>query len=833
MTILRNLLQDVRYALRQLRKSPGFTLTAVLTLALGIGATTAMYSIVRGTLLAPLPYPHQEELIGIGFEHPGEAPGDAQTGETSDLILANAKSFAAVGIADGASRGANFSDGSGVAGGIARTIESIHVSSGYLSALGVAPVLGRMFTHVEDIAGAAPTVVLSEGLWRRTLNGDPQIVGRVIHINSDPYTVIGVIPWSAMTVDSPDVWLPLQLSAQTEGYQGRNFEMVARLKQGVTMAQARGELAGITQAIYQKYPAYARRGRPGAPHLQESLWPLRDVVVSDARPSLVALSAAVFAVLLMACLNLAGLITGRSSARRAEIALRTALGAGRIAVLRLLLAESVILALCGSLMGLMLARIALPVLMASSPLDLPQLGRVAIDVPVAVFAVAVGLSTTLLFGLVPALGVFRQSSETQLGASRTAGRSVAQQRLGRSLIVAQVALATTLLSAGALLLSAFLHMRAIPLGVRPEHLYTLQVHLKGEKYASSARSQQFVEAVEERLRAIPGVATVAASNGLPIDGGLNNLGYPAGRKELEGQVEVRYVTPGYFKAVGTTLLAGNDVSGSDTLTAAPVVLVSQRAAALWWPGRSPIGEYVFDGEDAKPSRVIGVAADTHAHGIAESAMPTTYHPYAQFSDDMIRVLNDWFPTTFAIRMAEASADPDIAVAAAAAVHAVDPEVPTAKFVPMQSFIDKSVAAPRFFSRLAEGFAGFALLLTAIGLFGLLSYQVASRTRELGVRMALGAQRYQVLGLVLRSGLLLTTIGLAIGVIGSLTLRSLIASLLSVAAGIDVPEAMPLLGSQSASIAVAAGAMFAVAMAASLIPARRAASVDPVEALRSE
>jgi predicted permease len=830
--MMTNLLQDVRYALRQLRKSPGFTITAVLTLALGIGATTAMYSIVRSTLLAPLPYPHAEELVGVGFQFPGESASDPQTGETSDLVLANAKSFASIGIADGGTRGANFSDGSGAAGGAAQTIESIHVSEGYLRALGVRPLLGRVFTHEDDVAGAAPAVLVSESLWRHALNADPGIVGRVVHINSDPYTVIGVIPWAAMTVDSPDVWLPLQLSAKTEGYQGRNFEMVARLKPGVTMAQARGEMGGLTDAIYRQYPKYEHRGRPGRPHLQESVWPLRDVMVSDAKPSLVALSAAVFAVLLMGCLNLAGLIAARSSARKHEIALRTALGAGRIAVLRLLLVESVLLALCGSVIGLVLARLAVPVLLASSPLDLPQLRAAAIDLPVAAFAVAVGFATTLLFGLIPALGTLRQSAETQLGASRTSCASASQQRLGRTLIVAQVALATTLLSAGALLLSAFLHMRAIPSGVRPEHLYELQVHLKGEKYASSARSQQFVEAVEERLRAIPGVATTAASNGLPIDGGLNNLGYPAGHKELEGQVAVRFVTPGYFKAVGTTLLAGNDVSGSDTLTSAPVVLVSQRAASLWWPGRSPIGEYVFD-DDTKPSRVIGVVADTHARGLAESAMPMIYHPYAQIPDDAMKTLNDWFPTTFSIRTAEGDSDPDIAVAAAAAVRAVDQEVPAAKFVPMQSFIDKSVAAPRFFSWLVGGFAGFALLLTVIGLFGLLSYQVASRTRELGVRMALGAQRYQVLGLVLHSGLLLTAMGLALGVAGSLALRRLVASLVANTVYIATSEAVSLLGNQSVSIALAAGAMLAAAIAASLIPARRAASIDPMEALRNE
>jgi hypothetical protein len=361
----------------------------------------------------------------------------------------------------------------------------------------------------------------------------------------------------------------------------------------------------------------------------------------------------------------------------------------------------------------------------------------------------------------------------------------------------------------------------------------LQVHLKGEKYASSARSQQFVDAVETRLRQLPGVAEVAAANGLPLDSGLNNLGYPAGHKELEGQVEARFVTPGYFKAAGTTVLQGNDISSSDTLTTPPVVLVNQRAASLWWPGRSPVGEYVFDVDDTVPSRVIGVVADTQARSIAETPVPMVYHAYAQVPSELMKPLNDWFATTFVIRTAEDAGELDLAVAAAAAVHAVDPEVPTAKFASMQSFIEKSLAAPRFFSWLAGGFAGFALLLTVMGLFGLLSYQVASRTREFGVRMALGAQRQQVLALVLNNGLLLAGIGLVFGVIGGFALRGVIGSMLAGTVYIDRSDAVSLLGSPTVAMAAATVAMVVSAIAASLIPAVRAASVDPMEALRNE
>ncbi|MBB5056880.1 putative permease [Granulicella aggregans] len=827
--MLNQAMHDMRYALRQLRRSPGFTATAVLTLGLGIGVTTAMYSIVRGTLLAPLPYPHAEELVGVGWRHAGEPPSAEQTGETGDLLLANAKSFASIGLADDGPLGQNFSDGRGSA----TTIRSIHVTSGYLPTLGFAPLLGRTFTREEDTPGAAPTVVLSEKLWRTMLNADHGIVGRVIHINGDPYTVIGVMPSALATVDTPDAWQPMQLSAKTAGYEGDNFQMIARLRPEVSMAQASGELAGLTKAIYQQYPGYAKRGGAGAAPLSERVWPLRDVVVSDARPSLIALSLAVLAVLLMACLNLAGLITARASSRRAEIALRTALGAGRIAVMRLLLLESLLLALCGSVLGIGLAYMVVPMLLASSPIDLPQMNRVVMDLPVSAFAIFVGIATTLIFGLVPALGVFRQSTETQLGASRTAGAGVSQQRMGRVLIVAQVALATVLLSVGALLTNAFLRMRAIPPGVVPEHLYTLQVNLKGARYTSSARSQQFVQSVEEKLRGIPGVAKVATVNGLPLDSGLNDVGYPAGHKELEGTVEARFVTPGYFQAVGTTLLQGRDLSSSDTETSPRVVLINQRAASLWWPGRSAIGEYVFDLDTNTPSRVVGVVADTHVRSIADKVNPASYHAYAQVPDDVMKPINGWFATTFVMRTFESAGNLPIAEAAEASIAEVDAEVPTAKFAAMQSYIDKGVAAPRFFTWLAGGFAGFSLLLTVVGLFGLLSYQVGSRTRELGVRIALGAQRGQVLGLVLGSGLALTAIGLAAGAMGGFAVRGVVASLLSSTIYVNASEAASLLGNEGLAIAIAAFAMLVSAMAASLIPARRAASIEPMEALRNE
>jgi predicted permease len=825
---MNSILHDLRYTLRQLRRSPGFATTAMLTLALGIGATTAMYSIVRSTLLAPLPYPHAEELVGIGFVQPGQAPASDQTGETGDFLLAHASSFSNIGIAGDGPLGQNFSTGSGEA----QTIRTLSVSAGYLPTLGVSALLGRTFTREEDTPGAAPTVILSESLWRNSLNADPKIVGRTIHINADSYTVIGVMPASLATVESPDVWQPLQLSSKDPGYQGTNYQMIARLKTGVSVAQASAELNGLTRAIFRQFPDYEKWGRPGGPKNQEFVWPLQQIVVSGARSSLLALSAAVLAVLLMACLNLAGLMTARSVARRSEVALRTALGASRITVLRLLLTESFVLALAGSILGLLFAQIAVPLLLTSSPIDLPQLHHASIDLAAILYAVGAGCATTLLFGLLPALGVFRPSLSSGLGNARSAGVSAPQQRLGQSLIVAQVALATTLLSAGALLLSVFVHMRSVPPGVRPQHLYALQVNLKGNAYNSSLRTQQFISAVEKRLRAIPGVAQVATINGLPLDRGLNNSGGPAGHPDQIGYTETRFVTPGYFHTAGSSLLAGSDISDADTANSQPVALINERAAKRWFPNQSPIGEWIITG-GGKPRRVIGLVANVHDSSLAAGIAPTVYTPYTQIDDTTMKMINGWFATTFVLRTMERgnTPDPNIATAASAAITAVDPEVPTSKFASMQSFIDRDVAAPRFFSWIAGAFALFALLLTLIGLFGLLSYQVASRTRELGVRMALGAQRYQVLMLILNSGLLLTVIGLILGVAGCVALRGVVTSLLSDTVGIS--KTSSLLGGQAASIATATLAMLIAAAIASFLPAQRAASVNPTEALRAE
>ena len=419
---------DLRYTLRQLRRSPGFTATAVLTLGLGIGATTAMYSVVRGSLFDPLPYPHQEELVGIGFSRPGEAPNAIQTGETAAFLVAHARSFSSLGVANGGSGEENFSTGNGRP----LTINVSHVSAGYLPALGVNPIRGRTFDAAEDIPGASAVVILSENLWRRNLDADPAIIGRSVHINAEPFTVIGVMPSAGATADSPDVWQPLRLSPVDAGYKGTNFQLIGRLKPGVTLVQANAELGILTSAILRQFPNYLQWSPPGATGYRESVWPLHEVMVGGARSSLLLLSVAVVAVLLIACLNLAGLVTARSALRRNEISLRAALGASRSVLLRLLLTESAILAFCGSILGIGLAHFASRALLAAAPISFPSLQSSGVHFGVALMALGTGCFTAVLFGLLPALVIFRQSAHTDaFMGSRTLGGGTSQLRLSR------------------------------------------------------------------------------------------------------------------------------------------------------------------------------------------------------------------------------------------------------------------------------------------------------------------------------------------------------------------------------------------------------------------
>jgi predicted permease len=830
---MKTLLNDFRYAFRQLRRAPGFSLTAIVTLALGLGATAAVYSVIHSVLLSPLPYAEADRLVGVAFTPPSESPNAEQAGSTADFIREHSAAFSSVAIMDDSGPAVNLS----VGGSHAIQISALGVSEGYFRTLEATPELGRTFTADEDLPGAARAAVLSDGLWTRAFERDPSIVGRAVRINEETFTVVGVMPASfhvsAETAPgvtgTPELWQPLQLNPKSAGYEGDNWEMIARLRPGVSLAQARQELTALETPFFEQHPDYKKWYSRDNRQYVFRAWTLQDVVVSGVRRSLLTVMGAVVAVLLVACLNLAGLMLARAMRRSREIALRSALGATRAQLVRLLAAEGLLLALGGGLLAIAVARAATFVLLHAAPLDIPALnGEPSLwQLSAAVFGLA--LAATAVFSLLPAVVILlKRGMDMRLGGP-SLGEVISHARLSRALMVAQIALAMVLVSTASVLMGTFVKLRALPSGVQPKQLTVFQVELKGDRYATTQHTAQFVSTVLDQLRNKPGVDRVAAINGLPMDRGLNIGGNPSGRPEIRQNVEFRAVTPGYFDAMGIPLLAGRDISDGDHAGGDPVVVIGATAAKKWWPGRSPIGETIhIQGEENW--RIVGVVADAQMHSLLEGQGVVIYAPIAQLNDHVTGMINGWFPTTFAVRTA---AHVNLAEAAQQAVERADPEIPIARLSTMQAVIDSTIEAPRFLSLLASAFSGFALVLTVIGLFGLLSYQVTQRTREIGVRMALGADRLHILRTFLGRGLAVASAGVVLGLVAAWLLRPVVNHLLF-DAGVytsDTAQSIVMNGAQAA--ALAAFAIVAVSLAASWVPARRAASIEPMQALRTE
>jgi len=830
---MNTMLNDFRYAIRQLRRAPGFTLTAVLTLALGLGATAAVYSVIQSVLLSPLPYAEPDRLVGVAFTPHDRRPNASQAGRTADFVREHSTSFASVAIMDDSGPTVNLS----VDRGHAVQVSALGVSEGYFRTLEVRPALGRTFTAEEDRAGAARVAILSDGLWTRVFGRDPGIIGRSIRVNQEAFTVVGVMPASFRAsaetapgvLGTPDLWQPLQLGPKSAGYEGDNWEMIARLRPGISVAHAQQELTSLETPFFEQHPDYKYWLSEDHHLYQFRAWPLQDVVVSDVRRSLLTVMGAVVAVLLVACLNLAGLMMARTMRRSREIALRSALGATSAQLLRLLAAEGLLLALGGGLLAIAAARAFTFVLLRAAPLAIPNLnGEPGSSLQSAV-VLCLALAATAVFSLLPAMVILRKrGTEMRLGGP-SLGETVSHARLSRALMIAQIALAMVLVSTASVLMGTFVKLRMLPSGVEPKHLTVFQVDLKGDHYASTQQTAEFVSTVLDQLRRTPGVDRAAAINGLPLDRGLNVGGSPSDRRELHQIVEFRAVTPGYFEAVGMPLLAGRDIAESDRAGGDPVAVIGAAGAKKWWPGRSPIGETVHMMGNMN-WRIVGVVADARMHSLQESDGVDIYAPFAQVSDPLTGMINGWFPTTFAVRTA---AHVNLAQAAQQAVERADPEIPVARLVTMQSVIDSTIEAPRFFSLLASGFSGFALILTVIGLFGLLSYQVTQRTREIGVRMALGADRLHILRNFLGRGLAVASVGVALGFIATWLVRPAIGHLLS-DAGVDPTSTthnIVMDGAQASLLA--ALAIIAVTLAASWLPARRAAAIEPMQALRTE
>ena len=812
--ILETFVQDLRYALRALRKSPGFTAVAILTLALGIGANTAIFSVVDAVLLRPLPFPGSDRLVSVeslntrnGIPHDSASYPNFFDWRKQNQVFSNMTAF----------HDSNYT--------LTATDEPAHLSgeivtSGFFATLQAAPELGRGFLREEEQKGRH-VVVLSDALWRSAFGADPKIIGRSIQLNDTAYTVVGVAPRDfAFPIATPPVQLWATCGDDRDMLDQRDANLLTvlgRLKDGITLAQAQADLALIDANLAKQYPESNRRsaGALLQPELQR--------LVGDIEPSLLILFGAVGLVLLIACANVANLLLARSMTREKEMAIRAALGAGRLRLIRQLLSESLVLSIASGALGLLIAQWGTAALVHLVPRNIPRIAQIQMNGPVFAFTLAVALFTGVLFGLVPALqgskaGLGDALKESERGAS--SGRQ--HNRFRGALVVSEMALAMTLLLAAALMIQSFARLQRVSPGFNPHNLLTFTLGLPGARYDIN-RQKNFYHQLLARLNALPGVTSAASTlpvvlSGTNFDIDFTIPGRPAAKGE-EPDEETGFVSPGYFKTMGIPLLEGRDFAGTDTATSAPYVLIVNRAfAKKYFPDQDAVGKLIepelsdSEASNGPVREIIGVVGDVKTRHLSTLARPEYYFPVQQalISSQLTIVLR-----------AKAAAE-SVLGAAREVVHSMDSAVPVYNVKTMDQYVGASVAEPRFSTTLLAIFAGLALVLTSLGLYGVISYSVAQRTREIGIRMALGAQLGDVLKMVVRQAFLLVSIGWAAGVVLSFAFTWLLTSELY---GISATDPL--------TIAAVSIVLAAIAFLATYVPARRATRVDPMIALRHE
>jgi predicted permease len=801
-----SLMLDLRYAVRTLTKSPGFTLIAILTLALGIGANTAIFSVVSAVLLRPLPYPDADRIVLV-WSSRGAQPQTLMSIPAFHDWAARNHTFEAMGIARMQSVNLTGNDAPD-------RLTGNFVTASTLRILGAHAALGRLFTPEETTEGTGqPVAVLSFATWRARFGGDPQIVGRTLVLNGRPHVVIGVTDSSFTdTFGQLDVWLPIT-SAPNPAWFTRaapNVWGVGRLKPGVALEAAQRDLSAVAARLATEYPA--TDGGSGAVVVR-----LHDAVVGPVRPALLLLLAFVGVVLLIACANVANLQLARATARRSEMSMRAALGAGRSRLVRQLLTESLVLAVVGGGLGLLLAHWEVAGLVAVAPAGLSQYGVVGLDARVLLFVGAVMLGSGLLFGAAPALHASRVSLSDAL-RMRTAGGSGGGALGARNAFVGvQLVLSIVLLVCAGLLTRSLAALQRVEAGFDPDRLLTAEFRLPSVKYGSPEKISAFMSQAITAIRAVPGVRAAALIRSVPLSGNWASTSFvPDTHPELTAAAapvaEANVATDGFFSAMGIPLLEGRDFDAGDRAGSQPVVIVNTALARQMWPGQSAVGRRLkILGPPDVWATVVGVAGDVKQLTMREPSTAQIYGPVEQQ------------PGIFASVVARTAGDPMALVAAVrAAIWSVDRDQPVWKFRSMASLVSGDLAMPRFTMALTGAFAVLALLLAAIGVYGVMSYAVAQRTREVGIRMALGAQTGQVVGMVLRRGLRIVGWATGLGVVASLGASRLLRTQL-----FGVSAADPL------TLVAACVVLTGVAVVACWLPARRAARVDPVVALREE
>ncbi|MEA2691275.1 MAG: putative transport system permease protein [Acidobacteriota bacterium] len=817
--------QDLRHALRRLAKTPGFTVIAVLTLALAIGANTAIWSVVHGLLLKPLPFPRPDRLVQVMRGSP--------QGTSVDVAIPrflywrdHAQVFDHLATFD------NLGSGFNLAGsGLPERIVGSRVSRDFLTVLGVRPVLGRDFLPEEDRPGARRVALLSHGLWTRRFGADPQVLGRPLRMNGEGYTVVGVMPAGFRFPAKAELWTPLQLDLGSRE-KANYLEIAGRLRDGIGLAQARAAMKTVDRQFASSFP-----GMLYDPRESVVVQPLQERLYGQLRPALLVLMTAVFSVLLIACVNLANLQLARAAARRREIAIRSVLGAGAGRIVRQLLTESLLVAFAGGAAGLLLGAAVLPLLLAFSPAQIDLLAPIRIDGSVLAATAGLALLSGLLFGLAPALGAARSDPHEaiQEGSNRTAGgrRGV---RVRRLLVIAEVALSLVLLTAAGLLAKSFSGLLGTAPGFSSDGVLTAKLSLPEGRYGNPAALDRFNRQVLEKAAAIPGVTQAAFATSLPLEGGpdlpftIEGRYRGKGSEEGVGEAQYRAVTADLFAALRIPLTAGRPFTAADGVGAPGVALVNETAARRFWPKGGSMGARITLGQpfvpelaDPAPRTVVGIVKDVRELGLGEAVPAIVYLPIAQMPASFAGKLVALLPMSLVVRTAgSGGAGAGLAAALDRAVWAVDPEQPVNDVRWMDEIVSRSLGLERFGALLLGVLALMALLLAAMGIYGVLSYLVEQRTREIGVRMALGATGLAVQRMVVGQGMAAVLAGVVLGLAGALGLTRLLGSLL---VGVSAHD--------PTAFALAPVVLLSVALLASGLPALRASRMDPVVALQRD
>jgi putative ABC transport system permease protein len=811
---MRTLWQDVRYGWRSLRKSPGFTVVAVLALALGIGANSAIFSVVNAVVLRPLPFDHPERLTAVlsRNEKDGSVASDEAYPNYVDLRdqCQTCEGVAAYGFVSMFLTAAD---------GEPERVRGIDASAELLPMLGVKLELGRYYTREEDQPGAARVIVLAHDFWRRSFGGDPKIIGQQVPMGSSPATVIGVMPAGfkfPVEAKEVDFWMPLAPLLSKNDLTRRDYvslQFLAKTKAGATIAQTQAEIETISRRLQAQYPATNTA-------LVFFVKPLRDALVGDVRTALFVLLGAVAFVLLIACVNVANLLLARASARAKEMSVRTALGASRARIVRQLLTESLLLSLIGGGLGLLFATWGVALLVGASPADLPRAGEINLDARVVVFTAAVTLLTGVVFGLAPALSASKiDVSDALKEGGRSGSDGASHNRLRSALIVAEVALSLVLLVGAGLLAQSFRHLLDVKPGFEPDNLVTMDVVPRRSRYPQEAQRVQFFQDFLQKAKALPGVESVGLVDPLPLGGNFEAWdfqieGRPPAAPGVSQNADRRVIDPGYFHAMKIPLVRGRAFGDGDAATAPPVIIINDSLARKYFAGEEPVGKrLLFSGGLVSGAReIVGVVGDVRHAGLEAETTPEIYVPFTQV------------PTSRLTVVARArSADPaGVTAALRGVIRQTDKDSPIFNVRTMNELLSASVARRRFNMILLGSFAALALLLASLGIYGVISYSVTQRTHEIGIRVALGAQPRDVLRMILGQGMILTLIGVAVGLLGALALTRVMSSLLF---GVSATD--------PATYALVALLLPAVALVSCLIPARRATRVDPMVALRYE